>query len=119
MVDHAREHTDPKLYHREWGHFNMDQLRTYEVELWAEAVRIGRWLRNIAGTGHGLTTQNDDVALNWPRVPICRQPGGYCSFIGPCLEDSDQARSSFDQRQQIRWLTTAASKAVISQWETP
>lgn len=115
MPAQARTTVDPALYVRRWGEFTPDQLRAYEVELYADAVRLSGWLRALPGTAAGRWHDTDAVALTWPRVPLCRQPGGYCTFTGPCLEDSPEARSTFTTRQPLRWLTTAAAQAAASQ----
>lgn len=111
MPEAAREVVDPKLYVRRWGHFTVEQLREYEVELYAEAVRLARWLRESPGTGSLLWHEDEKVALHWPRVPLCRQPGGHCPYTGVCLQDSHEARENFTRRQPVRWLRTAALQA--------
>jgi len=118
MPAQALATVDPALYVRRWGEFTPDQLRAYEVELYADAVRLSGWMRALPGTGEGRWHDSDRVALTWPRVPLCRQPGGWCSFTGPCLEDSPEARDSFETRQPLRWLNTAAAKAAQTK-ETP
>jgi len=118
MPAQAQATVDPQLYVRRWGEFTPDQLRAYEVELYADAVRFSSWLRALPGTGDGRWHDGDAVALTWPRVPLCRQPGGWCSFTGPCLEDSAEARTTFDTRQPLRWLHTAAARAA-AQTKTP
>jgi len=108
MVQLALETVDPALYVRRWGKFTPERLREYELELYADAVRISSWLRAMPGTASQPWQHDERVALNWPRVPLCRLPGGHCPYTGPCLEDSAEARSSFDTRQPLRWLHSAA-----------
>lgn len=107
MVAHALTTVDPTLYVRRWGEFTPTQLREYELELFADATRMSGWLRELAGTAQGAAQDNERVALTWPRVPLCRQPGATCSFVGVCLEDSEQARLNYDTRQPLRWLHAA------------
>ena len=111
MVDHAMESVDPRLYLRQWGEFTPKHLAAYEIELYADALRISKWMRNLPGTGRNMWVDNALVQEQWPRVPLCRGPGGFCSFVGPCLEDSQEARSTFKKRQQVRWLNKKALEA--------
>lgn len=111
MVQQSAETVDTRLYVRRWGRFTPEQLREYELELYADAVRIAGWLRAAPGTGSTPWQQDERVALHWPRVPLCRMPGGYCPFTGPCLEDSPEARASFDTLQPLRWIHSAALAA--------
>jgi len=117
MIKHAAETVDPRLYHRQWGEFSPLLLAAYENELYADAVRISGWLRQIAGTEDRLWTENVSVQVNWPRIPVCAQIGGFCSYTGPCLEDSREARSSFTKRQPLRWLDKHAAKAHLEDSE--
>lgn len=114
----AAEGLDPQLYKRVWGHFTDDDLFAYEVELFGDAQRIAAWIRNLPGTSAAPVTMNVDVALHWPRVPICRQPGGYCPMTSICLNDSDEARLNFDAGERPRWLHAAAVRRLSTTPET-
>ena len=97
--------TDASLYYRQWGSFTPSQLHLYEVELFSDAKRLAKWLRALPGSSQLDQQSRTHVASNWPRVPLCRQPGGICAYTGPCLEDSFEARSSFGKRESLRWLS--------------
>lgn len=117
MVEHAMESVDSRLYLRQWGEFTPKHLAAYEIELYADAVRISKWMRNLPGSGLNLWLDDPQVQKIWPRVPLCRGPGGFCSFTGPCLEDSFVARGSFNKRQQVRWLNKKALEALTKEAE--
>ena len=113
LLQHLRESVDGSLYHREFGHYTAQQLRRYEVELFAEATRLATWRRAVVGTATaegGTVTNDEQVAAQWHRVPLCRQPGGSCPFTGICQEDSAVGRAVFQQRHPVRWLTADAVK---------
>lgn len=113
MLQHLRETVDVNLYHREFGAYTPQQLRRYEVELYAEAVRLAAWRRAVVGTAVGGVVADDEkVASEWHRVPLCRQPGGSCPFTGVCLEDSTEGRASFTKREPVQWLPNASTRVV-------
>ena len=58
----------------------------------------------------GTVSDDEQVASQWHRVPLCRQPGGSCPFTGICQQDSAEGRAAFAQRHPVRWLTTEAVK---------
>lgn len=113
LLQHLREGVDGSLYHREFGRYTPEQLRRYEVELYAEAARLAAWRRAVVGTATaegGTVSDDEQVASQWHRVPLCRQPGGSCPFTGICQQDSAEGRAAFAQRHPVRWLTTEAVK---------
>ena len=113
LRQHLRETVDGSLYHREWGFYTPEQLRRYEVELYAEAVKLAAWRRAVVGTAcapGGIVSDDEAVAAQWPRVPLCRQPGGHCPFTGICLQDSAEGRASFTKKPAVSWLHTTATK---------
>jgi hypothetical protein len=113
---HAKESVDPTLYVRRWGEFTLSQLAQYEVELYQDAVRTSGWLRKLPGTAGALTKGEQwreldaTVALHFPRVPFCRSPGGFCPYTGPCLQDSLDVRSTFEEREPLKWFTSKAAE---------
>lgn len=109
----AAAHIDQALYVRRWGRFTAEDLHQYEVELFAEATRLSGWLRAAPGTAR-LPVDADTrqrIALHWPRVPICRLPGGHCPYVSVCLNDSENGRENYQIGQQISWLNAAALAA--------
>ena len=115
LRQHLRESVDGSLYHREWDAYSAQQLRRYEVELYAEAVKLAAWRRAAVGTacGDGGTVTDDEaVAATWPRVPLCRQPGGGCPFTGICLQDSAEGRASYEIKPPVQWLHAAGKQSI-------
>ena len=118
LLQHLRESVDGSLYHREFGRYLPEQLRRYEVELYAEAVRLSGWRRAVVGTATGIggtVADDESVAEQWPRVPLCRTPGGSCPFTGICQQDSAEGRAVFERRPSVRWLTANAVKKLNEQ----
>jgi hypothetical protein len=88
------------------------------VELYAEAVRLSGWRRAVVGTATGIggtVADDESVAEQWPRVPLCRTPGGSCPFTGICQQDSAEGRAVFERRPSVRWLTANAVKKLNEQ----
>ena len=110
---HLHETVDSALYCREWGTVSPDLQHRYEVELFADATRLANMRRAIYRAGF----DEEAVALSFPRVPICRSPGGYCGFKGICINDSAEARESYKHRKPVAWLNADSLKD--SNKETP
>ena len=120
MVQTAMETVDPSLYVRRWGEFSTHALVQYEVELFQDAVRIGQHLRRAVETSSAIPSGSPEstvptdldlqVALHFPRVPICRTPGGFCPYTGPCLQDGEVVRSNYESRSTVRWLNTSSAQ---------
>ena len=107
LRDHFAQTVDPSLYHREWGAVSPELQHRYELELYADATRLSNMRRALPKAGQ----DPEPVALSFPRVPLCRSPGGWCSFKGICIQDSDEGRSEYTKRQPIVWLNSASLKA--------
>ena len=89
-VSHQRSVVDRRRFLREWGG-SPEKLKARTLrELYAEARRQISLHRAAAEL-----RSPDDVDVAFPRVPICRQPGGRCAFLDPCFDDGPQARSRF------------------------
>lgn len=120
MIQVATETVDPNLYLRRWGEFTTHTLAQYEVELFRDAVRVGENLRRAVGTSGAIPSGSPDsttptdldlqVSLHFPRVPVCRQPGGFCPYTGPCLQDGDVVRSNYQSRDTVHWLDNQAAQ---------
>jgi hypothetical protein len=98
QIDEARRSTDPKLYVREWGVSNADTRARYGEEMFATARRLSTLRREVA---RASTVEDLNVAV--PRTPICRLPGGFCSYRAPCLLDGEDARARFETSPGISW----------------
>lgn len=132
VADRAQESlesVDPALYVRRWGEFSTHALAQYEVELFRDAVKIGENLRRSIGTSAAIPSGSPDslvptdldlqVAHNFPRVPVCRMPGGFCPYTGPCLQDGETVRDTFTRREPIRFLDTQHARAWTWDGVTP
>ena len=99
-IDRALQTTDPKLYVREWGVSGEEARARYGEEMFAVASRISGFRRAAA-----RAASTEDLNVAFPRNPICRSPGGYCSFRAPCLLDGEDARAGFVTSPGISWKT--------------
>lgn len=98
-VSSLRERIDPKLYLREWGSVGDADREAWRVEAHAIARQVAEHRRDVVEA-------NDDrlaLASRFPRRPVCRLPGGHCSFVGPCSADGEQARASFRRSDGATW----------------
>jgi hypothetical protein len=93
-----KQTVDPKLYIREYGTCGPDARARYGEEIYAVAVGFSRARR--AATRAATET---DINHAFPRVPVCRLPGGTCAFRGPCMQDGEHARASFELRAKQHW----------------
>lgn len=85
---------DAKLYIREFGLSGPDERRRALLETYASAKRVAALHRAAALTAPG----SKDLDVAFPRVPICRGPGAFCPYRGPCLADGPHAREAFTVR---------------------
>lgn len=97
-IEALRRRFDGKLYVRDWGSLGPTDLKRYEVELYGIARRHLQGYRDAATAISG-----SDVAARFPRVAICRLPGGSCPYRGPCLEDGEQPREHYEIADPLRW----------------
>ena len=102
LRQHFAAAVDPALYHREWGSVSGELQRRYSVELYADTCRLATMRRDVARAG----MEEIAVAESFPRVPLCRSPGGWCAFKGICLQDSTEGRAVYEHRQPVHWLHT-------------
>ena len=102
-IDWLGRNVDPKLYLREWGDSSDEGRERYGEEVFAFATHVAALRRQAARA-------RDEVDLNihFPRNAVCRQPGGFCPYRGPCLADGDEARESYTTGSGIRWDVSGA-----------
>jgi len=96
---------DPRLYVRETQQVGDFDRARYGVELFTIA-------RSIAAMRRAAWMAQDEpmeVATAFPRTPVCRLAGGYCSFRGVCASDGAEARSIYQRADGARWLTAKAA----------
>lgn len=82
-ADHVadlRQRIDPRLYRREPGTVGPIERARFGVEVYSIATRHAKMRREVWNAG-GRTS---GVLTAFPRTPVCRQAGGFCSFRGPC-----------------------------------
>jgi hypothetical protein len=101
-----RDSVDRRLYLAEWVSVGHEDRQRFRHEVYADAVRIAALYRDAA---RAETAR--DLALSHPRTPVCRLPGGYCSFRGPCAADGPEARSGFETSSGVYWTTKASGVA--------
>lgn len=85
---------DAKLYLREFGLSGPIERDRALREAYAYAKRVAGLHRSAAVSKPG----SSELDLLFPRVPICRGPGAFCPFRGPCLADGPHAREAYTVR---------------------
>lgn len=106
--DDYREHIgalrleiDPKLYIRESFAASRAMIDEYRLELVGIARQLAEKIRGIPfATPQGL-------AVNFPRTPLCRKPGGFCAFTSVCAGGITQGTEVFDDFECRTGLTWA------------
>ena len=102
MLD-LMERVDTKLYQRNWSTCGPEVVDRFGHEVYGVARRLAEMRRSAA-----TATTPYEIAQRFPRVPICTQPGGGCSFTGPCLQDGDLVRNNFKVRDPTRWVPASS-----------
>jgi hypothetical protein len=97
-VETLRTTVDRRLYLAEWVSVGREERDRFAREVYADAVRISGLYREAARANSVL-----DLALSHPRTPVCRLPGGYCSYRGPCSQDGAEARSNYAVADGVYW----------------
>ncbi len=105
-VTHLRQTVDPKIYIREYGTAGPQARKRYGEEIYATAVQFANSRRAAA-----RATSTSDLNIAFPRVPVCRLPGGTCAFRGPCMQDGDDARASFERGTKQTWTNNQPPSA--------
>lgn len=93
-----RDRVDSKLYRREWGSVGRTEATRYHWEVLGVARRLAA-LRAAVEAGNDPASR----AISFPRSPLCRKPGGYCAYSGPCTNDGPEARVGFEVSPGQRW----------------
>ena len=101
-----RETVDRRLYLAEWVSVGHEDRERFRREVYADAVRISALYRDAARAETHL-----DLALSHPRTPVCRLPGGYCAYRGPCSQDGEEARASYEVDTGVYWTKQASGAA--------
>lgn len=97
-VAEQRLRVDRNLYLREWGGLDAGAVDRVRRELSAEAqVHVARLRAAARAEGP------EDVDRSFPRVPVCRLPGGGCPYRGPCVSDGPGARLGLLQPDDDPW----------------
>ena len=92
------DRVDPYLYMREWGYVSRHDTNMYSMELFAVAGKLAENRKNQIN----LRTIYD-VALNFPRNPVCRKPGGFCAYSQICSADTmDFEKETINHR--VAWI---------------
>jgi hypothetical protein len=86
FIADLRQRIDPRLYRREPGSVGPIEKARFGVEVYGIATRHARMRREVYSS-MGLDRR---VAISFPRTPVCRQAGGFCSFRGPCASATFQ-----------------------------
>lgn len=100
MKEHAKESFDFKFFHREWGAWDHEIMEQYDLELFVEAERFSNFWKSAINAVH-----ETDVAMSFPRVPLCRSRGGFCDFTAICGAGGSEDHSMFEKRQPTVWLS--------------
>lgn len=97
-IEDLRTRVDSKLYVRDFGTVGAEPRARYAEEIYAEAARF-------AGLWRAAATATDMIDLNiaFPRVTVCRLPGGSCPYRGPCLNDGPDARAGYTVAEVQTW----------------
>lgn len=98
-IGYLAQHIDPRLYLREPGTTSREVLDRYSEEVYSDAVRFAAYHREAARARDAV-----DLNIAFPRIAVCRQPGGRCAFRGPCILDGSDARREFDVSPGLVWV---------------
>lgn len=101
VVAHYRATVNPKLYQREFGSCGPEPRARYAEEIYASARQLADLYRKAARARDMV-----DVNVAFPRVPVCRLPGGACSYRGPCMADGEEARNNYEKAETQVWEYT-------------
>lgn len=109
-LDWCRETWDQKLYAREPLGISEDAIREYLGEIYGVAARIALHWKHLGN----LTPETR--AVSFPKVPLCRKPGGSCSFVPICMGgDGPEVREDYEVTEGLRWYKGEAPSTAISE----
>lgn len=97
-IEYLTNKVDPGLYKRPRMSLSPEVLMRFGREVYARADLVMSLRQQAAQAITPL-----DIDLAFPRVPICQSPGGYCPFSQPCVQDSQDARATFQQLPSQSW----------------
>ena len=98
------DRVDSTLYKTEWLTITDEDHFKYKREIYGEAMRIAALKRAaVRASSYG------DIFSTHPRVPVCKLPGGTCSFKVPCFVDGVESRSFYDVKNGVRWCGSNVS----------
>jgi hypothetical protein len=80
------------------------QLERFGREVFATAVRIAGHRRAAARLSGEV-----DKDVDFPRVAICRLPGGSCGFKTPCANDTPENRQWLEVGEHASWVSTGVN----------
>lgn len=78
------DNVDPGLYSRPFSSYSDEQGRRFEAELFAKARKLAQLRATAATLPYQDGIRRIDLDIEFPRDPICQQPGGSCPFAGIC-----------------------------------
>ncbi len=103
----ARETVDLRLYARESITVGKGERARYVDELYGVSKTIAGYWRALARAGN-----LESLNMTFPRVPLCRLPGGHCEFIGLCAgggADEEDLLRDFEVTTGQRWHKAKAA----------
>lgn len=83
-IDWLTDNVDPGLCSRPFSSYSDERARRFEAEVFAKAARIARLRAAAATLPYDGEIRKMDLDIEFPRDPICQQPGGSCPFSGVC-----------------------------------
>jgi len=98
-IESRKIRVDDGLYLTEWLTLQGENYKQYSEEIYGIAAKLSKLKREAAKLGEGSS-----VYTTHPRVPICRLPGGSCSFKAPCFQDGKEIRDSYSIGEGVRWM---------------
>lgn len=97
---------DTARVHTLVGNASSEQLDSVQAELFGLATRAVELHRNAQ-----RMQSLEELNAFFPRVPICRIPGGSCAFKSPCLDS--KLGSSDPELQLLQALSPSESKDAL------
>ena len=97
---------DRTLSFVEMMYFDRSDIERISREIFADATRIAGLYR--AGC---VNSSDADLDLSHPRSPVCRLPGSFCSYRGPCVSRSETG-SEFTRIATVKWRHPTPTESV-------
>ena len=83
-IDWLIDNVDPGLCSRPFSSYSAERSRRFEAEVFAKATRIARMRATAAKLPYDDGISQVDMDIEFPRDPVCQQPGGSCPFSAVC-----------------------------------